>query len=191
MLASQTQSSSSSSSSSSSPKLNYNKIVQTHNTKTLRNPAPRDDEIRNPKKLEIRQVQEELLHHLEFCKGAAGVEVVVEEEEEFVVVIAVVRTQRINNPRLLFQWGWIDGWIEGRRQAPHKERKKSKPEKQQQQKKKKPEVLEIWIFQSSPNLAAVWAGAGRKKLSKGTAYLGTNKLEFVVVVVLLLPLIAI
>ncbi len=124
MLASQTQSSSSASS-SSSPKLNYNKIVQTHNTKTLRNPAPRDDEIRNPKKLEIRQVQEELLHHLEFCKGAAGVEVVVVvEEEEFVVVIVVVRTQRIKNPRLLFQWGWMDGWIEGRRQAPHKERKK-------------------------------------------------------------------
>jgi hypothetical protein len=42
-----------SSSSSSSPKLNNkNKIVQTHNTKTLHNPALRDDEIRNPKKLE-------------------------------------------------------------------------------------------------------------------------------------------
>jgi hypothetical protein len=91
VLASQTQSSSSSSSSSSSPKLNYNKIVQTHNKKTLRNPTPRDDEIRNPKKLEIRQVQEEFLHHLEFCKAAAGVEVVV-EEEEVVVVIVVVRT---------------------------------------------------------------------------------------------------
>ncbi len=90
MLASQTQSSSSSSSSSSSPKLNYNKIVQTHNKKTLRNPTPRDDEIRNPKKLEIRQV-EEFLHHLEFCKAAAGVEVVV-VEEEVVVVIVVVRT---------------------------------------------------------------------------------------------------
>jgi hypothetical protein len=91
----------------------------------------------------------------------------------------------------------MDGWIEGRRQAPHKEKKKSKPEKQQQQQqKKKPEVLEICIFQSSPNLAAVWAAKGRKKLSKGSAYLGMSKLDFVVVVVvllllLLLPLIAI
>jgi hypothetical protein len=90
VLAPQTQSSSSSSS-SSSPKLNYNKIAQTQNSKTLRNPAPREDEIRNPKKLEIMQVQEELLHHLEFCKAAAGVEVVV-EEEEVVVVIVVART---------------------------------------------------------------------------------------------------
>jgi hypothetical protein len=164
VLASQTQSSLSSSSSCSSPQLNYNKIVQTHNTKTLRNPAPREDEIRNPKKLEIRQVQEELLHHLEFCKAAAGV-------EEVLVVIVVVRTQRINNPRLLFQWGWMDGWIEGGRQAPHKEKKKSEPEKQQQQQqKKKPGVLEICIFQSSPNLAAVWAV--RKKIVERLCLLG-------------------
>jgi hypothetical protein len=49
------------------------------------------------------------------------------------------------------------------------------------------------LSKSGGGVGGKGAGAGRKKLSKGTAYLGMSKLEFVVVVVvlLLLPLIAI
>jgi hypothetical protein len=193
VLASQTQSSLSSSSSCSSPQLNYNKIVQTHNTKTLRNPAPREDEIRNPKKLEIRQVQEELLHHLEICEAAAGVEVVVVVEEEVLAVIVVVRTQRINNPRLLFQWGWMDGSREGGKYRTKRKRNQNRRNKNSNSRRR---GRKFWRYVSFRALQ-IWrrCGRGGKKLSKGSAYLGMSKLDFfvvvVVVVLLLLPLIAI